>query len=302
MNKNNHKGITRIRENFKLWSLYLTSLSLSIKLKNNNPNDVCGQTLHQVLNGDKLRDKWLKLLMMYSYSSPYQFTSDFPAELALYNLQNYMLAGWYRIKGGVYSYVEAILKAFQGKIHLNSQINRVEREIKQVKLITQGGECLVFDKVVFATPPDQILKLLAKPTKEEQTFLTPWQANQVVTSIHEDPSMYKPFKINSPSEFDFFETETGWGYNAILNQVCGIPDQNPYFLSYNLDDRIDPDKVISRQKHHTPFYSVEAMKHRSNLIKANGQKNTCFAGAWLHDGLHEGATVSAKRVAELITR
>ena len=63
---------------------------------------------------------------------------------------------------------------------------------------------------------------------------------------------------------------------------------------------IAEDRVIHTQHHHTPFYTNEAFRYRDEIADTNGENNTYHAGAYLGDGLHEGAIASAKRVAQLI--
>ncbi len=97
-------------------------------------------------------------------------------------------------------------------------------------------------------------------------------------------------------------TQGDCGYNAYLNRLYGIDAERygHYSLAYNLDKQIDPHKVMHVQKHQTPFYSVEAMRHRHEVIATNGANHTFHAGAYLGNGLHEGAISSAYAVAGLL--
>ena len=85
-----------------------------------------------------------------------------------------------------------------------------------------------------------------------------------------------------------------------LNRLAGLPPDHPshYFLAYGLDHEIDPACVVHRQLHHTPFYTVEALRHREEVRETQGERQTFHAGAWLGDGLHEGAVASAVAVSE----
>ena len=112
--------------------------------------------------------------------------------------------------------------------------------------------------------------------------------------------MYDRFNIKQPSEFDFFQTESRWGYNGFLNQLCGSLSPEHYFLSYQLEELIAPDRIIHREKHHTPMYTTQSFQYRDEIVDTNGEHNTYHAGAYLGDGLHEGAITSAFRVAKLI--
>ncbi|MFP6616970.1 MAG: amine oxidase, partial [Candidatus Hydrogenedentota bacterium] len=72
--------------------------------------------------------------------------------------------------------------------------------------------------------------------------------------------------------------------------------------AYNLDEKIDPEKILHMQEHHTPLYTVDALESRDEIIETNGANNTYHAGAYLYDGLHEGAVRSALTVAQLIEK
>jgi predicted NAD/FAD-binding protein len=87
-----------------------------------------------------------------------------------------------------------------------------------------------------------------------------------------------------------------------LNRLYAI-DANKYphySLAYNLDKLINPAKIIHRQQHQTPLYSVAALRYRHEVIASNGENHTYHAGAYLGEGLHEGAVSSAFAVAELL--
>lgn len=256
--------------------------------------------------------KWQKMLLMYGYSIAYDQLDDFPAEIAFEILRNSGYGTrWTRIVGGVYTYIEKILESFNGEICLNAQIRSitrgVEKEGEGVEIKLASGESAQFDKIVFAMPPDQVLKLLADPTEAEVRRFAEWQSNQATTIIHTDTSLYKQYGTRYYSEFDLFEKkdhETGKadaGYNAYLNRLCGLPETIPHYnLAYNLTERIDPQQIIHTQHHHTPLYTTTALRHRQEIIATNGENHTYHAGAYLRNGLHEGAIESADAVSRLL--
>jgi uncharacterized protein len=220
--------------------------------------------------------------------------------LAVPVLRDDVAVNWVRIKGGVYSYIEKILARFKGHVVLNASIDRIFRNADTVKIVQLTGETQEFDKVVFATPPDQVMALLADPIDAETRRFSAWEANHAKTLLHNDTSMYDRYGIQEPSEFDFFQTAKQWGYNSCLNQLCDITSPQHHFLSFQLEEMIAPDRVIHVQEHHTPLYTTESFRYRDEVVATNGENNTYYAGAYLGDGLHEGAISSAVRVAQLI--
>ncbi len=296
----NFTGIQHLIEFFKLNALYTGAIKLSIKTHFIPKQNLVNQPLSQYLPQKSLRNYWLKLLVMYSYSMPFELIDNCPLELVIPTLRDYIFVKWVRIKGGVYSYIEKILSRFQGRIWLNVKIAGIIRQNDAVEIRLTDGVTHIFDKVVLATPPDQVMKLLSDPTNEEIKRFSAWQKNQATTIIHTDTSIHTRYGIKQGAEFGFFQTEQGWGYNAYLNQLCGISSPPEYSLAFNLDHVIAEDKILHRQSHHTPLYTVDSFKYRNEIISSNGENNTYHAGAYLGDGLHEGAIISAMRVAQLI--
>ena len=296
----NFTGIHRIIEYLRLDTLYARSAGLWLRTRSADLQDLYNQPLSEYLKRPCARNTWLKLLVMYSYSIPFEFIDDFPSELAIPVIRDYIAVNWVRVKGGVYSYIEKILTRFKGQILLNTEIDCIYRDVNTVKVSLLNGEMQEFDKIVFATPPDQVMELLADPTDVETKRFSGWKANHVTSIVHQDQSMYDRFSIKQPSEFDFFQTEDRWGYNGFLNQLCGTLSPKHYFLSFQLEELIAPDRIIHREKHHTPMYTTQSFQYRDEIVETNGEHNTYHAGAYLGDGLHEGAITSAFRVAKLI--
>jgi uncharacterized protein len=299
--RKNFTGIRRLIEYLHLDTIYASSVGLLLKIKFAGVKEFDNNPLSQYLKSACDRNTWLKLLVMYSYSMPMEMIDNFPAELAVPVLRDDVAVKWFRIKGGVYSYIEKILARFKGEVVLNAEIDHISRSPNTVKIVRSQHKVQEFDKVVFATPPDQVLSLLADPTELEVKRFSAWRANYVSSIVHQDSSMYDRYGIRQPSEFDFFQTDTHWGYNSYLNQLCDIVSPQKYFLSYQLEEIIARDCIIHIQKHHTPLYTTKSFKYRDEVVATNGENNTYHAGSYLGDGLHEGAITSAFRVAQLVS-
>ncbi|MGL5061874.1 MAG: FAD-dependent oxidoreductase [Microcoleus sp.] len=298
--ENNCTGLHRLIEYLRYDSVYARAVGLWIKTRFAKMKDLCDRPLAKYLNSQCIGSIWLKLLTMYSYSMRFELIDNFPAELAMPMLRDYVLVNWFRIEGGVYSYIEKILERFKGEVILNADIASIYRSLDAVTIERSTGEIQEFDKIVFATPPDQVMALLADPTDAEIKRFSDWRANYASTIIHQDTSMYDRNGIHHPSEFDFFQTDTQWGYNSYLNQLCNISPSEPYFLSFQLEESIAKDRIIHVQQHHTPLYTTESFRYRDEVVATNGENHTYHAGAYLGDGLHEGAISSAFRVAKSI--
>jgi len=297
----NFTGIHRLIEYLRFDTLHARSAKLWLETRFAKMEDFYDQPLSQYVKNQSISNIWLKLLTMYSYSMPFELIDNFPAELAIPMLRDYIAVKWLRVEGGVYSYIEKILERFQGEVLLNVEITRISRSPDAVKIERSHSESQEFDKVVFTTPPDQVMVLLADPTDAEIKRFSAWKANYATTTMHKNTSMYDDHGIQQPSEFDFFQTDSHWGYNSCLNQLCAILSPQHYFLSFQLEELIAKEQIIHIQKHHTPLYTTESFRYRDEVVATNGENNTYHAGAYLGDGLHEGAITSALRVAQLMS-
>jgi predicted NAD/FAD-binding protein len=297
----NFAGIHGLIEKLRLDAMYARSAGLWLRTKFASLQNLSNRPLSEYLKRSDIRDTWLELVVMYSYSIPFELIDDFPAELAIPTLRDYLAVNWVRVKGGVYTYIEKILERFKGEIVLNVEIDCISRSSDTVKIVRSTGETQAFDKVVFATPPDQVMALLADPTEAETKRFSSWKPNYATTIAHRDISIYARHGITQPSEFDFFQKPDGhWGYNGCLNQLCGITTPQHNFLAFELEELISPDRIIHKQAHHSPLYTTESFRYRDEVVATNGENHTYHAGAYLGDGLHEGAIASAFRVAQLV--
>ena len=301
----NFTGIRWLLEHLRMNLFYLRAASLLIAAKFWKAINFRDRSLADSFQQPLLQHTWLKLFAMYSYSIPFSQIDDCPAELVIPTLRDDVFVDWVRIKGGVYSYIQKILDRVKGEILLGVEVAAIRRTATGVTVALTGDKTQEFDKVVFATPPDVVLKLLADPHPDEIARFAAWQGNHVQTLLHTDVAMYAPYQVKEGSEFDFFETQKqqgNWGYNARLNQLCGISSPVQYSLSFNLESLIAPDRILHVQQHHTPLYTVAAFRDRQEIIATNGNYHTYHVGAYLGDGLHEGAITSAIRVAKLIAQ
>ena len=299
--KNLSEFLTEAQKLFPVLKGYLRFLFTAFLA---TPKELHNQPVSAYLDGE-IHAVWLKMLLMYAYSMPYRKIADFPAEIAIPLLRHSsMFTKWDRVVGGVYTYIEKILEQFNGTIHCNANIQKVCRTPSGVVITMENGENLPFDKVIFAVTPEQVLNLLGDANEDEKRRFGAWQPNQIETMIHTDVSFYKHFGVSYYSEFDVFQTDTRGhcGYNAYLNRLYAIDAAKypHYSLAYNMGKYINSAKIIHRQPHNTPLYSVAAVRYRHEVIATNGENHTYHGGAYLGEGLHEGAISSAFAIAELL--
>ncbi|MCA9659987.1 MAG: FAD-dependent oxidoreductase [Myxococcales bacterium] len=248
--------------------------------------------------------EWLRLLLVYAYSIPRAEIDATPATMTIPTLLRFTGdVSWTSVVGGIYRYIAAITERLRGEVITGVDVEAIRRDADGVELRRRGAAPERFDKVVLAATPEQVLRLLTDPSDAERRRFAAWRGNDAVVQIHTDAGMYRRRGIVDYSEFDVFAAPPG--YNAHLNRLCGLPSAaygDPgavdYHFSYNLESEVDPAALIHTQRHRTPGYTVAALASRPEIVATNGDNHTYFAGAWLGDGLHEGAVTSALAVSE----
>jgi predicted NAD/FAD-binding protein len=291
------RGLAWGWQTLRFSGLQLRSLPRWWRWQHYRPEDLRDRCLADLLPANQGLQLWLKLLVSYAFSMPLRTVQQFPAALAVPVLRDYLFVDWLRVPGGVYSYMERILARFRGEVRLNCGSLQAQREADGVVLRQGDRPPQRFDRLVLATPPDQVLRILTDPSPQERMGFADWQANYATTVLHRDRQLYRRRHLRTAAEFDFFPADGDWGYNAALTRICALPPEVPYGITMRLEAQLNPALVIQRFHHHSPFYTVPALQQRQVIAAINGDRHTWFVGAYLEDGLHEGAIASADAVA-----
>ena len=250
---------------------------------------------------DDTFSEWVRCLLMYAYSTPYARVGAISAALAGPMLRRFLRASrWTHLPRGVSSYVDRVAAALRGEVVLDAGVRAVERAPGGVTVVCEGRAPRRFDAVVIAVPPHRVLSLLADPSADERAWFGGYAGETIHTVVHCDGGPYERRGVRAYTEFDLFELAAGaHGYNAYLNRLAGLPAAGAaqYGLAFDLDGELDPTKVLHRQAHDVASYTARALATRDDLRRRNGLRATYFVGAFLGDGLHEGAVRSALAVA-----
>lgn len=287
---------TRARDVLRLMSLGPGLARFRRRAARASAAELAARPLADFLGGGVV-DEWLRLLMVYAYSIPRAQIDALPAALAVPTLLAFTGdVSWTSVVGGTYRYIEAIVARLRGRVITGAEIDWVRRDPTGIELRLRGADPMRFDRLVIATTPEQVLALLADPSDAERRRFAAWRGNDLQAVIHRDEGPYRRRGIVDASEFDLFADPPG--YNAFLGRLCGLGERDRYHFAYNLERELDPAAILHVQPHRTPLYTVDALATRPEILATNGERHTFYAGAWLGDGLHEGAAASALAVAE----
>ena len=81
-----------------------------------------------------------------------------------------------------------------------------------------------------------------------------------------------------------------------MNRLQSLETPEPLLVSLNLEDRIDPRKVLRRMVYHHPVYSTAAFEAQKRRDEISGANRTSYCGAYWGWGFHEDGVKSALAV------
>ena len=269
-------------------------------------NNLDGETLGSYLD----KSNFSKYLVEYHiipmvaaiWSMPFSKARDMPLKLFLNFFINHGLfklknrPQWYTVTGRSRTYVKKVLAKISGEIFKNYKVNSVSRNENNVR-IKIGDDYLDYDHVVLASHADQSLKMLDKPTEEEQKILSKFKYVSNEAILHSDESFMPKKKLawsswNSISNGS--QTCVTYWLNNLQNLKC---DQN-FFLTLNPISEINKKNIVKNINFTHPYFNSETLKYQKSLLSLQGKKRTWYCGSYFSYGFHEDGIKSAMNLIE----
>jgi predicted NAD/FAD-binding protein len=207
---------------------------------------------------------------------------------------------WRVITGGSARYVEALTRPYRERVRLRCPVQSITRYPGHVEVKPQYGDKERFDQVVIATHSDQALALLTDPTEAEVEVLSafPYQENEAI--LHTDSTLL-PRRRRAWASWNYHILREGHGRVAItylMNSLQNLCAPQPFCVTLNRSDAIDPASVIQRVTYHHPVYTPRAVAAQKRHRSLNGVNRTSFCGAYWGYGFHEDGVNSALTVCQ----
>lgn len=304
------KGMFAQKRNFFSISHYkmikdiLTFNEIAIKdLKENNSNldKSLGEYIKNYSNAFK--ERYLLPMGAAIWSTPSDEMNLFPARTFLTFFKNHGLLGvsshhqWLTVSNGSINYVNKIKEKISGKIFLNSDVVKVQREEKVVYLVHENGTKTFYDKVILAMHAPQALEVLENPTPKEVEILSAFKYKENSAVLHNDNNilypnkkMYAAWNYTSTNSKNKVVTLSYW-----INTLQNLKTKKDYFVSLNETQNIN--NVIEKISYEHPQFNSLAINMQKRKDEICGVNNTYFAGAYWRYGFHEDGLLSATKVA-----
>jgi predicted NAD/FAD-binding protein len=207
---------------------------------------------------------------------------------------------WRVLKGGSSSYISKLTENFAQNIHLNSEVISVSRNANGVSLKTQGAE-FTFDHVILACHADQAKAILKDPSEEEASVMNGFSYRPNNILLHTDESILPKSKLGHAS-WNYYIPKEVKNHVAVtyhMNILQSIKAPESFLVSLNMDEFIDPKKVLKKISYSHPVYNFNAVKSQSLWSTVSGKNKVHFCGAYWGNGFHEDGVKSALQVTAM---
>ena len=272
-------------------------------LRDADPGPTLGEYLWQHRYGKAFRDEHLIPMASALWSSPPSDILAFPARYLVQFMANHQMlqvAGrpeWRVVQGGSSAYVRAMRQRWTVRERLNCPVAAVWRTPESAVVQSRDGRHH-YDHVVLACHSDQALAMLADPSAAERDVLgaIPYQDNEVL--LHTDatllPRNRKAWAAwNAHVSADPSQPCT---VSYCMNLLQGLASPDPFVVTLNRGQDVDPRRVLARMQYHHPIYTKASVAAQARKAEISGVKRTWYAGAYWGWGFHEDGVRSAMDV------
>ena len=209
---------------------------------------------------------------------------------------------WRTIDGGSKNYVNKMKKNIKGKVYLKERVIKVKRYKNSVLIISKNYKKR-FDKIIFATHPDDTFKLINKPDKVEKKILSNYKYESNTIYVHQDKSLM-PKNKNVWSSWNVISYGSNNNKNICvtywINKLQNIKTLLPILVTLNANANNLPNKnrILKKFYFRHPIFNKSSYNATSKINLIQGKNNTYYVGAWLGYGFHEDGVKSAYNLME----
>jgi uncharacterized protein len=266
-----------------------------------------GDYLAQNGYGAMFRDEHLVPMASALWSSPSARILSFPAKYLLQFMANHQMLQvsdrpqWRVVRGGSSRYVDAMRARWGVQERLGTPVRMILRDSDGATVFSDGG-AERFDQIVLACHSDQALRLLSDASDAERSILgaMPYQDNDTV--LHTDASLL-PRRRNAWAAWNATIPRDPTDVCTVsycMSLLQNIASREPFVVTLNRTDAIDPAKILRRMRYQHPVYSHASVAAQSRKAEIQGKRRTWFAGAYWGWGFHEDGMRSAVEVARAL--
>lgn len=257
--------------------------------------------------GAAFRDEHLVPMASALWSSPPDAILRFPARYLVRFMSNHRMLQlksrpqWRVVKGGSATYVRKLRSTWHVQERIGCPVHAITRDDDGARVDSARGSER-FDAVVLACHADQALALLSDANEREQDILgaMPYQSNDTV--LHTDARLL-PVRRRAWAAWNAYipaEPGAACTVSYCMNLLQGLQSPEPFVVTLNRTDAIDPARILKRMHYRHPVYTQASVVAQARKAEIQGQRHTWFAGAYWGWGFHEDGLRSAVEVARAL--
>ena len=265
-----------------------------------------GEYLKQGEYSDMFIQQYILPMGAAIWSTDPQQMQSFPARLFISFFEHHGLLSvkdrpaWRVIKGGSRAYLKPLTDCFKDRIKLKSPVTSIRRLPTHVEVQTYNGKVENFDTVFVAAHSDQALRMLADPTREEQSVLGAIRYQENEATIHTDESVL-PVNRRAWAAWNHHVLEKTIGrvavtYNMNILQSIQAPVQ--FCVTLNNDQAVSRKHIIRKIIYEHPISTPDTVSAQMRPREINSVPRTYYCGAYWRNGFHEDGVVSAMKALE----
>ncbi len=210
---------------------------------------------------------------------------------------------WLTVAGGSRNYLGPLTRPFRDRIRTGCAVQAVRRTEEGIRL-RAGAEELDFEAIVLAVHSDQALRMLTDPSEAERAILgsIPYRENGI--ALHTDTAIL-PRCRRAWAAWNYLvpgDEEAGVAVTYDMNILQNLAAPVEFLVSLNLEERLDPRRILHRGRFAHPVYTAAGLAARRRLEEIQGVRRTYYAGAWCGFGFHEDGVNSALSVGRRFGR
>jgi len=207
---------------------------------------------------------------------------------------------WYVISGGSNQYIKKMIKQFESKIFLNTEVKSILRVDNKVEILSETYGLKTYDAVIIASHSDQALKILSDPTTLETEILGSISYQENTALLHTDISVL-PKRKNAWSSWNYNLDQNpndpmAMTYN--MNILQNLESETNYCVTLNSNEIINNQMILKKLKYAHPLLNIKSSIAQLRRNEISGKDNTYYCGAYWYNGFHEDGVVSALDVCK----
>ena len=202
---------------------------------------------------------------------------------------------WKTVRGGSKQYIKKIVSKTKMKINMEVNINKINFNNNKIE-ISYDGTQNIFDKVVYAAPPNRFLKVNNYWSEKEKKIFNKFKFQTNIAQLHENITTMPKLK-KTWSSWNFFNDQGDCSLTYWMNLLQTLETKKNIFVSLNQNFQ---NNIFYETEYDHPIFNNESVLSQKSIGEIQGHKNSYYTGSYLGYGFHEDGIQSAVYISKML--